>query len=558
MERIMKRGFLILFVTVLFASSVLTQTAPEKIDTAVISRIKDEGLNRSQVMEILSFLTDVYGPRLTWSPEYREAAQWASGKLNGWGLQNVHDDRFGPVGKGWTLKRFSANVLSPRAFPVIGYPKAWSPSTKGTVRGPVVHLEAKTEEELAPYRGKLRNAFVLVGDARELGAHFFPQATRLEDSALLNLANAGPSEARAGRLRDSAAANRFVATMQFNARRMEFCMNEGAAALIDAGRGDGGTVFVQQASVPRVPANISEIFTSRFNAYDPDAPKILPQVSLASEHYNRLVRMMKKGQRIQMEMYLEVEWTKPDSGFSVIGEIPGTDLKDEVVMIGAHFDSWQAATGATDNATGSVICMEAVRILRTLGLQPRRTIRIGLWGGEEQGLFGSREYVKKYLGERETDPGQTFLGRGGSGALKPKPQHDRFSVYFNNDNGTGKVRGVYLQGNEKVHPIFREWLAAIGDPTAQTLSLSNTGGTDHLPFDAVGLPGFQFIQDPIEYSTRTHHSNMDYYDRAQEEDLKQASIVMAVFAYQAAMREAKIPRKPAVVPGREESPSGSN
>lgn len=554
MARRLTTLLIILFFSISVAPAYLVS---EKVDTVAVARIKDEGLNRSQVMEILSYLTDVYGPRLTWSPEYREAARWAEGKLKEWGLEDVHEDRFAPVGKGWTLKKFSANVLFPRAFPLIAYPKAWSPATKGTIRGPLVHLEAKTEEELSSYKGKLKNAFVLMSDPRDVGAHWSAQATRLDDSSLLNLANAGEPGGRERGMRDSAAVSRFVKAMQLNAKKVEFCAQEGVAVLLDAGRGDGGTVFVQQASVPRAPSNLSDI-SPRMNAYDPDAPKILPQVSLAAEHYNRIVRMIQRGQKVQMEMNIEVEWTKPDSGFSVIAEIPGTDLKDEVVMIGAHFDSWQAATGATDNATGSAVCMEAVRILQTLGMKPRRTIRIGLWGGEEQGLFGSREYVKKHLGDRDGDALQVMMGRSSGGQLKPKAGYKTFSAYFNNDNGTGKVRGVYLQGNEEVRPIFREWLAALGDPTAQTLSLSNTGGTDHLPFDAIGLPGFQFIQDPIEYSTRTHHSNMDYYERAQEEDLKQASIVMALFAYNAAMRDAKIPRKAEPAPGRQQAPSGSN
>jgi len=243
-------------------------------------------------------------------------------------------------------------------------------------------------------------------------------------------------------------------------------------------------------------------------------------------------------------MNFEVEWTKADSGFNIIAEIPGTDLKDEIVMIGAHFDSWHSGTGATDNGTGSSVCMEAVRILKTLGLQPRRTIRIGLWGGEEQGLIGSREYVSEVFGKSDADRTAQMMGMGGGGSVKTTPEYDKFSVYFNNDNGTGKVRGVYLQGNEAVRTIFRAWLSQFGDPTAQTLTLQNTGGTDHLSFDAIGLPGFQFIQDPIEYETRTHHSNMDVWDRAQVDDLKQAATIMATFAYNAATRDEKFPRKP--------------
>jgi Zn-dependent M28 family amino/carboxypeptidase len=252
--------------------------------------------------------------------------------------------------------------------------------------------------------------------------------------------------------------------------------------------------------------------------------------------------MIQKGQKLEMEMELEVEFTPVDSAFNIIGEIPGTDLKDEVVMIGGHFDSWHAGTGATDNGTGSAVCMEAMRILESLGLKPRRTIRIGLWAGEEEGLLGSRAYVTSHFGEREG--GAAGMFGGPSGNVKTKPEYEKFSVYFNNDNGTGKVRGVYMQGNEAARPIFRAWLEPFARTGASTLSLSNTGGTDHLSFDGIGLPGFQFIQDPIEYETRTHHSNMDVYDRAQEEDLKQAAAIMASFAYNSASRDEKFPRKP--------------
>jgi len=550
----MKRSLWLLVASVVLCSIGLAQM----VDTSAIAKIKDEGMNRSEVMEIMSYLTDVYGPRLTWSPEYREAGVWAGKKLKEWGLQNVYFDNFAPVGKGWTLKRFSANVLTPRAFPLIAYPKAWSPGTNGTVKGNVVLLDAKTETDLKKYAGKLKNAFVLISDPRELKAHFEPEGHRLHDSTLLDLANAGePGAQRRRRMGgDTAAIARFLTQAQFNAMKLNFCMQEGAAALLDAGRGDLGTIFVQQATVPIVPKDISELFGPRASAYNPDAPKILPQVSLAAEHYNRIVRMLEKGQKITMEMNIEVGTTKADSSFNIIAEIPGTDLKDEVVMIGAHFDSWQAGTGATDNATGSAVCMEAMRIIQKLGLKPRRTIRIGLWGGEEQGLHGSRQYVAEYLGERKQGDLMQMIMGGAQGPLETKPAYEKFQAYFNNDNGTGRVRGVYLQGNEGAREVFRKWLDAINDPIARTLTLSNTGGTDHLAFDAIGLPGFQFIQDPVEYNTRTHHSNMDVYDRVQEEDVKQGSIMMAIFSYNAAMMDGKFPRKP-MPASRPQAPSGS-
>jgi len=555
-----KRLMIFLILVVAVAPLTLGQMMTEKLDTAAMSVIKNEGMNNSQVMEILSYLTDVYGPRLTWSPEYREAAEWTSGKLKEWGLENIHYTNFEPSGKGWTLKKFSANVVSPRAYPLIAYPKAWTPGTKGTVRGEAVIVDAQTEADLAKYKGKLKNAFVLMTEERELPAHFKAQGYRLADSSLLDLSNAGmPGAARRGGRRqmgDSAAIARFLTQAQFQAKKMEFMMNEGAAALLDGARGDGGTMFVSQASVPRAPQGLSDLFGGRVSPYSADAPKILPQVAVAAEHYNRMVRMIKKGRKVTIEMNLEVEITKAVPGFNIIAEIPGTDLKDEIVMVGGHFDSWHAGTGATDDGTGSAASLEAVRIIKKLGLKPRRTIRIALWGGEEQGLLGSRGYVKDTYGERQADMMQMMMG-GATGPLKTKPGYEKFSVYFNHDNGTGRLRGIYLQGNEEARGIFRQWFAALDDPTAETISLSNTGGTDHLAFDAIGLPGFQFIQDPVEYDTRTHHSNMDVYERVQADDMKQASAVMAVFLYNAAMRDQKFPRKPEPV-RPQGAPSGAN
>lgn len=521
------------------------QPATEQVDTATVAKIKDEGTNRSKVMEYASYLTDVYGPRLTWSPEYRRGADWISGEFKKLGLTNIRYDYFKPVGKGWSLKKFSANMIAPVATPLIAYPKAWSPGTKGAVKGPVVVMKAQTPAELQQYKGKLKNAYVFLGEPRELKAWMEAPGKRLTDAELLAMANSAGGAGRMGRMmRDSSALKRFVDQANFAAERHEFCLNEGAAMIVDAGRGDGGTIFVAGASVPRKVANINEMFGGRTSPSDPEAPEIMPQVSLAAEHYNRIVRMVDKGEKVQLEMQLDVAWSKPDSGFNVLAEIPGTDLKDEVVMIGGHFDTWHAGTGATDNSSGTAVCLEAVRILQTLGLKPRRTIRVGLWGGEEQGLYGSREYVAEHLADRESNDMLGMMMGRNSGPLVKKPGYDKFSVYFNNDNGTGRVRGVYMQGNESVRPIFQAILRAANDPTAQTLTIDNTSGTDHLAFDGVGLPGFQFIQDPVEYDTRTHHSNMDLYERLQTDDLKQGAIMMAIFAYQAAMRDGLYPRKP--------------
>ena len=533
----MTKYFSIVFLLTIACTQItLAQSVPEKFDSAAVAQIKDEGMNRSQVMELLSYLADVYGPRLTGSPGYNRAAEWAREKLASWGLQDSHLEAWGPFGRGWSLNKYSANVIGSQVFPLISYPKAWSPGTKGTISGEVIYLDSKKDSTLESYRGKLKGKFVLISDPREIKAHFDPEAWREADTSLLKMANADVPQPRR---------RRFEMTPEQKARallsykKLLMCQDEGAAVVLDASRGDGGNIFVQGATVPTHP---DTPFTRRMGAYNPKAPKLVPQVVVGAEHYNRIVRMTQKGEHVKVEMNLDVAFTKEDSCSNVIAELPGTDLKDELVMIGAHFDSWHGGTGATDNGTGSAVCLEAMRILKTLNLKPRRTIRIGLWGGEEQGLLGSKAYNTKHFGEKDPSLPDSVA------SIKLLLEADKFSVYFNNDNGSGKVRGVYMQANEAVRPIFRAWLKPFQDMGASTLTLQNTGGTDHLSFDAVGLPGFQFIQDEIEYETRTHHSTMDVWDRAQEEDLKQAAVIMAAFAYNAAMRDGKFPRKPLPAP----------
>ncbi len=531
----MKRMLILCCFMVLLVSLASAQMAREKYDSAAVAQIKDEGLNRSNVMEILSYLTDVYGPRLTGSPGYERAAKWAQSKMTSWGLQNARLENWGPFGRGWELKRYSANVLHKQNFPLISYPKAWTPGTNGTVTGELIYIDAQTDSALEFYKGKLKGKFILFSDSREVKPHFEAEGSREEDSTLLKLANADIPAARrgGGRRFEMTPAQKAKALADFH--KYEMAQKEGALGILTNARGDGGNIFVQQITVPAHPDTPA---TKRPSSYSTNVPKMVPQIAVGVEHYNRLMRMIKKGETPKLEMNLEVNFMKADSEYNVIAEIPGTDLKDEIVMIGAHFDSWQGGTGATDNATGSAVCMEAMRILKTLNLTPRRTIRIGLWGGEEQGLLGSEAYVKQHFGDKDNPEGK----------VNYKPDAEKFSVYFNDDNGTGKIRGVYMQGNEAVRPIFREWLKPFADMGASTLTLSNTGGTDHLSFDAISLPGFQFIQDEIEYSSRTHHSTMDVYDRAVEDDLKQASIIMASFAYHAAMRDEKMPRKPVPQP----------
>ena len=524
-----------LLLQIFVAAIAVGQPAQERIDTSAVAKIKYEGMNDSKVMETLSYLSDVYGPRLTGSPEFQEAAEWAKKKLEEMGLQNVSIETW-KFGRGWSMRDFSAEMTEPRVQPLIAYPKAWSPSTKGTVRGYAVYLDAKTDDELQKYKGKLKGAIVLTSEPWDLKAHFTPDADRLKDEDLLKMANADVPKGRGrGGRRDTSALRSFRERVMLARKRLEFCQQEGASIIVENSQGDDGTLFVQSATVVQ-PANTPP--EKRINPYDESSPKVLTQIVVASEHYNRIVRMLRKGSRVKLEFKLEADLYDEQPGMNIVGEIPGTDLKDEVVMIGGHFDSWHGGTGATDNGTGSAVCMEAMRILKALDLKPRRTIRIALWGGEEEGLLGSKAYVMSHFGERDTAQGSTF------GELKKKPDYDKLYVYFNNDNGTGKVRGVYMQGNEATRSIFRAWLEPFADVDASTLTLENTGGTDHLSFDGIGLPGFQFIQDDIDYDTRTHHSNMDVFDRVQESDVKQASVIMAAFAYNAAMREGSIPHKP--------------
>ncbi len=527
--------------------------APVRDANDPIERIKDEGMNRSQVMQTLSYLTDVIGPRLTNSPNMKRANEWTAAQMTEWGLQNAHLEAWGPFGRGWSLKRFSAQVIDPQSIPLIAYPKAWSPATDGTLTGEVVYLDAKNEAELEAFKGKLKGAIVLTAPIREVKARFEPLSTRFDEKNLLALADAG--EPRAGQRRGFQMTPEQRAAFQFTAAKFRFLQDEGAAILIDPSRiGDGGTIFVQSATVPQTIPTEGFFPNSRSTPpYDKRAPKITPQLVLAVEHYNRIIRMIEAGEKVKMTVDLAVEWHDADlMGYNTIAEIPGTDLKDEIVMLGGHMDSWHSGTGATDNGAGCAVGMEAVRIIQALGLKPRRTIRIALWSGEEQGLLGSRAYVAEHFGKFATPAATSASGNGSGNGTAPapapvlvrKPDYEKLSAYFNLDNGTGKIRGVYLQGNDGVRALFRQWLAPFRDWGASTLSISNTGGTDHLAFDAIGLPGFQFIQDEIEYDTRTHHSNQDVFDRIQADDMKQAATIMAAFIYNAAMSDEKLPRKP--------------
>lgn len=521
----------------LFASSFIAVHAQknELLDTAAVSKLIKEGTTNSKLMANLSMLCDVYGPRLTNSPNYTKAANYAKATLESYGLQNVQLDYWGEeFGRGWQLKKFSIQTLEPMNTPIIAYPKAWSPGVllngKSTVSSDVIYLDIKSEADLAKYIGKLKGKIVLFTAPVGVKPGFKADASRFNDSTLHRMANAGLPEPQGG----FGGGNRDA--QKLNWLKWELCTKEGVAAVLEASpasRLEDGTLTVSAASVPYAP----EVPQSqRVSSRAANAPKILPQIVVGDEHYNRMVRQIQNGIAVKMELTFEVEFTPAAQGFNVVGEIPGSDLKDEVVMIGAHLDSWHSGTGATDNGSGSAVMMEAMRLIKSMGTQPRRTIRIALWGGEEQGLLGSRSYVKRMLGERldKTQPWDS---------ISLKPAGEKFSVYFNMDNGTGKYRGVYMQGNEAARPVFRAWLKPFEKWGASTLTLNNTGATDHVPFDGIGLPGFQFIQDPIEYGTRTHHTNMDVVDKVLEDDLKKNAVITASFAWHAANRDERFPRK---------------
>ena len=499
-----------LAVAAIFASLVVLPLAAdwpvaEKLDLDAVYRIKDEGLQRSKVMEIESYLTDVYGPRLTGSPNIKEAAEWAENKMKEWGLASVHRETW-PFGRGWQNRRFVALALTPRAYPLIGFPKAWTPGTNGPVTGDALIAVIQNDGDFATFGGKLRGTFVLVSPTRDVAAHFDSQGHRFTEGELADLAK----QPAAGRGRGAGAPGE----MAFARRKTQFWIDEGVAAVVDYSRGDGGTVFVQSGG-----------------SRDPKDPPVPPQVVLAIEHYGRIARTIEKKIPVTLQMDIDNQFYDADlNAFNVVGEIPGTDKADEIVMVGAHFDSWHSGTGATDNAAGSSVMLEAMRILKASGLRLRRTVRIGLWGGEEQGLLGSKAYVKEHFGDPAT--------------MQLKPDHARLAGYFNVDNGTGAIRGVYLQGNEAVAPLFSAWMEPFRNVNMSTLAIRNTGGTDHLSFDAVGLPGFQFVQDPVEYDTRTHHSNMDVYERIQAQDMMQNAVIVATFVYNTANRDEKLPRKP--------------
>jgi carboxypeptidase Q len=513
--------------TLLLVSTCWSQ---EKVDLETISRIRYEGFRNSKVMELASGLMDSIGERLTGSPNMKRANEWTRDQLTAMGLSNAHLEAWGPFGRGWANQYVNARMTSPDITPLIVYAKAWTPGTNGVVTGTCVRAIIENKKDFDKYRGKLAGMIVIFGPDAEVKPITEPPYKRYSDADLVKTGEYQiPSERPPFLMADILRRQQFVKDLN------QFFAEEKVLAVIDHSRGTsgGGTVFVQSGG-----------------SYKTGETTTIPQLTLASEQWNRIARLLEQKKDVTLELNVVNNFYDDDPmQYDTVAEISGTDRKDEVVMLGAHLDSWHSGTGATDNGAGTVVMMEAVRILKAIGIMPRRTIRIGLWSGEEQGLLGSQHYVEHHFGSRPPldDPnmkGMPTLLRREAGEMTVKPEQAKVSAYFNVDNGTGKIRGVYLQENEAVAPIFQAWMQPFKDLGMTTLSMRSTGGTDHLSFDAVGIPGFQFIQDPIEYETRTHHSNMDVYDRLQPDDLKQISVIVASFVYQAAMREQMLPRKP--------------
>jgi len=525
--RFVKNTIILIILAVMLVPSVQAQ---EPVYWDVVQKIRDEGLNRSQVMEIVSYMSDVYGPRLTNSPSYDRAIEWAGETFKKYGMENITVEPWGEFGLGWENEYVSVHMTAPRYQPVFAFPRAWTRGTNGKIIVEAVLVntdEIFTEADLDQYRGKLNGKIVLTKPIVKLSPNFEPEARRRSTEELDRLA-VTQLEERPGmitiprdeyqKLRDRKPGEPIE---KLDSKIVnEFLEKEGAAVIAAPGRGGFGAFY-----------------TSGSQIKSKDDPKPLPTLSMAAEHYNRILRILEKNIPVMLEVEIRNTWYEDDpTDYNITADLPGTDLKDEVVILGNHYDSWHTGTGAADNACGCAIVMEALRILKEIGVRPRRTIRAAFWGGEEQGLYGSRGYVNRHYAR--------MTGNYGNIKVEEKlPDYDKMCAYFNFDNGTGRIRGVNLQGNERLRPIFEAWMQPFRDLEMTHLSPASVGGTDHLSFDWAGLPGFQFIQDRLDYRTQ-YHTNMDVYDRLVPEDLRQASVIFASFAYHAAMGDKMLPRKP--------------
>jgi carboxypeptidase Q len=520
----------LLTLALLAALAPPVSVAEEAVDLEMVTRIRDEGFTNSKVMDTVGYLTDVIGPRVTGSPQMREANDWTRQRLESWGLVNAHLEGW-TFGRGWSLERSVVQMVKPTPATLVAVPRAFTPGTDGPRRGKVVKVKIESEADAEKYRGQLAGRIVLLGDPRDTANPEKPQFTRYTDQELDSLAHFDVTPTRRGPVDREALARR----MRLQRVLRPFFVAEKALATIEVSPTDAGVVLV-----------------GRGGSWVKDEDPGVPALVMAAEQYNRLARLVDREVDVELELDIRSRFHDEDpTAYNTVAEIPGTDKRGEIVMLGAHLDSWHAGTGATDNAAGSAVAMEAVRILQALDVKPRRTIRIALWSGEEEGLLGSKAYVTEHLGARAGGPPDprerdlpSFLRRDPTGPVTTKPDYARLSAYFNVDNGTGKIRGIYAERNAAVAPIFEAWLRPLHDLGATTVTLRHTGGTDHLSFDAVGLPAFQFIQDEADYETRTHHTNLDVYDRLQKTDLMQAAVVLATFVYDAATRPERMPRRP--------------
>lgn len=493
----------------------LTSICFSQQNDAALEKIRNEGFNNSHIEKIAFELIDKCGSRLTNSVGYDNAANYAVEQFSDWGLVNAVKEAWGEFGRGWEINKSYVAMTKPYYMPFIAVPKAWTESTSGPIIGNVIFLDIKTETDFENYKGKLKGAIVAVKPNRgNQDPTFMADALRYTEEELKEMESPSKTDRRRRTPEEIA---QYRAIRELNQKINDFLIEEGVILRITGTNGKHGTLF-----------------TSSPRSYLKDTPVGLSEFEMAPEHLNLMARLFENNIEVALEAEIKTTFNYADlQGYNVIAEIPGTDeiLKSEIVMLGGHLDSWHGATGATDNAAGCIVMMEAVRILQATGLKPKRTIRIALWGGEEQGLHGSRNYVKNHFGNPET--------------LELTKAHEKVSAYYNIDNGTGRIRGIYLQGNDDVRPVFEEWFKPFDDIIDNTtVTINNTGGTDHQSFDALSIPGFQFIQDPIEYWSRTHHTNMDTYERLVIDDLKQMAVIVSSFVYNTAQRDEKLPRKP--------------
>jgi hypothetical protein len=512
----MPRRLLSILLLALVPALVIAQ---ERVDLSVVNRIKTEAFTNSKAMDYIFYLTDVNGPRLAGSPGYQSAGDWCVKTLREMGVANPREEKWGPFGRGWTFTYYAGHMIEPAYAPLIGAPVAWTQGTNGPVTAEAMMANIQTPADMERFRGKLKGKIVLASAARDLPPPATPLFSRYSVEQLAEIATYPiPAAGRGGRGGRGAPAQLNMTPEQLRQFQTD---------LASFWKSEQPAVIVQNS------ANVESGTIQGGGALQRESLDNLPTVMLSTEQYNRIARLLTHDPPVPVKLQFEVKAQYFDDNrdsFNVVGEIPGGAKKGEVVMVGGHLDSWHYGTGATDNAVGAAAAMEAMRILKALDLKMDRTVRIGLWGAEEQGLYGSAAYVKEHFADRAT--------------MKTTAEHDKFSAYFNIDNGTGKIRGIYTQGNDMVKPIFEEWLKPFQDLGAATVTVRNTGGTDHQSFDAVGLPGFQFIQDPMDYDSRTHHTNMDVYDRIQRADVLQMAAIEASFVYDAATRAEKLPRKP--------------